>query len=215
MPQEIVDKIFSNRFRVKVIYYNQSHRHSARYLNFGTIDRRTQRRRPENKWHQRDLVLVNLMVWNGDSFGYISLDSPVSKSQPARTTFHNLELFGRLASMAIENYYQFSAIEKRSRRLKQILVTSNIFKLYLSLKDLLKEVVWSIKFSLDFNLVALGLVSKRSGNLEIKAVACDDKVKRNHLQGLTFPLKPLAELFRSEYNHGRSVRLIVVDYFDR
>lgn len=204
VPKEIVDKIFSNRFRVKVIFYNQSHRYSARHLNSGSIDRRTQKRRPENKWHQRDLVLVNLMVRNGDSFGYISLDNPVSKSQPARNAFHNLELFGRLVSMAIENYYQFSAIEKRSRRLKQILVTSNIFKLYLSLNDLLKEVVWSVKFSLDFNLVALGLVSKRSGNLEIKAVACDDKVKLNHLQGVAFPLKPLAELFRSEYNHGKS-----------
>jgi len=106
--------------------------------------------------------------------------------------------------MAIENYYQFSELEKRSRRLKQILVTSNIFKLYLSLNDLLKEVVWSIKFSLDFNLVALGLVSKRSGNLEIKAVACDDKNKRNQLHGLAFPLDPLAKLFRAEYNNGKS-----------
>ncbi|MCH7753594.1 response regulator [candidate division KSB1 bacterium] len=204
VPKEIVDKIFSNKFLVKLIYYNQSHRHSTSQLNAKSIERRTQKRRPENKWHQRDLILVNLLVRNGDSFGYISLDSPTSKSQPARNAFHNLELFGRLISMAIENYYQFSELEKRSRRLKQILVTSNIFKLYLSLNDLLKEVVWSIKFSLDFNLVALGLVSKRSGNLEIKAVACDDKNKRNQLHGLAFPLDPLAELFRAEYNNGKS-----------
>ncbi len=204
VPREIVDKIFANRYRVKVIYYNQSHKHSTGYLNSGSMDRRTQKRRPQNRWHQRDLILINLMVRNGDSFGYISLDSPVFKTQPARNVFHNLELFGRLASLAVENYYQFSELEKRSRRLKQILVTSNIFKLYLSLNDLLKEVVWSIKFSLDFNLVALGLVSKKSGNLEIKAVACDDKTKLNQLFGLTFPLDPLAELFRAEYNNGKS-----------
>lgn len=219
VPQEVVDKIFLDRFRVKAIYYKQAHRQSASYLSSRTPERRTQKRRPQNKWHRRDLILVNLTVKNGDSFGYISLDTPISNSQPDRNTFHNLELFGRLASMAIENYYQFSALEKRSRRLKQILVTSNIFKLYLSLNDLLNEVVWSIKFSLDFNLVALGLVSKKSGSLQIKAVACDDKIKRRQINELDFPLQPLSDLFRSEYNNGKSYLVLkaerVLDSFKR
>lgn len=204
VPREVIERIFAHRFRVKVIYYNQDHRDTSTYLNSRLPERRTQKRRPPSQWHRRDLILVNLMNRSGKTFGYISLDEPSEEHIPNRETFHNLELFGQLVSFAIENYYQFSALEKRSRRLKQILVTSNIFKLYLSLNELLKEVVWSIKFSLDFNVVALGLISKKSGNVELKAVACEDKIKLNHLLELNFPLKALAELFRNEYNRGKS-----------
>lgn len=204
VPQEIIERIFENRFRVKVIYYNQDHRDSSKYLNASRPDRRTQARRPPSKWHDRDLVMVNLINRNEQTFGYISLDKPYAGNFPNRDSFHNLELFGQLVSMAIENYYQFSEVEKQSRRLKQILVTSNIFKLYLSLSELLKEVVWSVRFSLDFKLVALGLISKRTGNLELKAVACDDKLKTTQLKQLAFPISALAKLMRPEYSTGKS-----------
>lgn len=208
VPHEVIQRVFADRFRVKVIYYNQDHRDTSSYLNSSFPERRTQKRRPPTQWHKRDLILVNLMNRSGRTFGYISLDIPTGTQVPARDTFHNLELFGQLVSMTIENFYQFSAIEKRSRRLKQILVTSNIFKLYLSLNELLKEVVWSIKFSLDFNLVALGLISKKSGNLEMKAVACDDKILLNRLLELNFPLMPFSALLRSEYSRGKSYFVI-------
>lgn len=204
VPFDVIDKVFSNRFRVKVIYYNQKQRDPAGSLNSKFPERRTQRRRPPSQWHPRDLVLVNLMNQDDRTFGYISLDKPIPHLAPDRSTFHNLEIFGQFVSFAIENYYQFSSIEKRSRRLKQMLVTSNIFKLHLSLNDLLKEVVWSVRFSLNFNLVALGLISKRSGDLEMKAIACDDKVKRTQLSELKFPIKPLSGLLRTEYHCGRS-----------
>ncbi len=204
VPQEVITRVFGERFRVKVLYYNQDHRDTARYLNSKFPERRTQKRRPPTQWHHRDLVLVNLMNRDNQTFGYVSLDRPVSGFIPKREVFHNLELYGQLVSFAIENYYQFSTLEQRSRRLKQVLVTSNIFKLHLSLSELLKEVVWSIRFSLNFNLVTLGLISKRTGKLELKAVACEDKVKRTQLAGSRFPLKPLSELMRGEYNYGKS-----------
>jgi len=208
VPQEIIDKIFENRFRVKVIYYNQDHRDSGAYLNANYPERRTQNRRSPSKWHDRDLIMVNLINRSEQTFGYISLDKPQPGHYPTRNTFHNLELFGRLVAAAIENYYQFSEVEKQSRRLKQILVTSNIFKLYLSLNDLLKEMVWSVRFSLDFRLVALGLISKRSGKLEIKAVACDDKVKCGQLLNQRFSLQALARLLRPEYKCGKSYLIL-------
>lgn len=204
VPQEVISRIFADRFRVKIIYYNQDHRNRASYVNDDFPERRTQKRRPPTQWHKRDLVLVNLLNRAEATFGYVSLDSPVRDALPSRTTFHNLELFGQMVSMAIENFYQFSSVERRSRRLKQILVTSNIFKLYLSLNELLAEVVWSIKFSLDFNLVTLGLISKKSGNLEMKAVACDDKIKLNQLLQLKLPLANLASLLGASENLGKS-----------
>lgn len=204
VPQEVITRIFADRFRVKVIYYNQDHRNRASYVNDNFPERRTQKRRPQTQWHSRDLVLVNLLNRAETTFGYISLDRPARDAIPGRNTFHNLELFGQMVSMAIENFHQFSSVERSSRRLKQVLVTSNIFKLYLSLNELLTEVVWSIKFSLDFNLVTLGLISKRSGNLEMKAVACDDKVKLNQLEQLNFPLNSLTDLLAASENVGKS-----------
>jgi PAS domain S-box-containing protein len=204
VPQEVIDRIFSGRFRVKVIYYNQDKLDTTSYVSSGFVERRTQRRRPHGEWHKRDLVLLNLMNRGGSTFGYLSLDVPVNRNLPNRETFYNLEVFGQLISMALESYHQISSSEKRSRRLKQMLVTSNIFKLNLSLHELLREVVWTAKFTLDFNLVALGLVSNRSGALEIKAVACDDKFKLNQLCQLNFSLTSLAGLFRKEYSRGKS-----------
>jgi PAS domain S-box-containing protein len=204
VPQEVIDRIFTDRFKIKVIYYTQDKRESGEYISPGVPERRTQKRRPEDQWHKRDLILLNLTDRSGNTFGYISLDDPVEGSAPTRSTFYNLELFASLTSMAIENYYRFSALERRSRRLKQVLVTSNIFKLHLSLSELLKEVVWSVKFSLDFNIVSLILISKKTGMLETKAVACDDKIKMLQLRELKYDLKEFGELLKDGYRRGKS-----------
>ena len=204
VPQEVINRIFSDRFKIKVIYYTQDKRETREYISPGVPERRTQKRRPEDQWHKRDLILLNLTDRSGNTFGYISLDEPIEGNVPTRNTFYNLELFASLTSMAIENYYRFSALERRSRRLKQVLVTSNIFKLHLSLSELLKEVVWSVKFSLDFNMVALILISKKTGMLETKAVACDDKIKMLQLRELKYDLKEFGELLKDSYRRGKS-----------
>jgi PAS domain S-box-containing protein len=204
VPQEVIDRIFARRYRVKVIYYNQDIREPSEMLAPMVPERRSQRRRPPDQWHERDLILLNLTDREGRSFGYISLDSPDEGHIPTRATFINLQIFGRLASFAIENYYRFASLERRSRRLKQVLVTSNIFKLYLSLGELLKEVVWSVKFSLDFELICLSLISKKTGLLEIRSVACEDKIKLIQLLEVTFPLRPFSQLLKEEYRVSKS-----------
>ncbi len=204
VPQEVIDRIFADRFKIKVIYYTQDQRESRDFISPGVPERRTQRRRPGTEWHKRDLILLNLSDYRGNTFGYISLDEPEEGNVPTRSTFHNLELFSKLVSMVIENFYRFSTLERRNRRLKQVLVSSNIFKLYLSLSELLKEVVWSVKFSLDFNLVSLVLISKKTGLLETKAVACDDKIKLLQIKELKFDLKDFGELLKDEYRQGKS-----------
>jgi PAS domain S-box-containing protein len=204
VPQEVIDKIFADRYRIKVIYHSQDQRDTREYLSPGIPERRTQKRSPVDQWHKKDLILLNLMDYRGNTFGYISLDDPLKSNFPTRTTFYNLELFSNLVSMAIENFYRFSNLEKKNRRLKQVLVNSNIFKLYLSLNELLKEVVWSVKFTLDFNLVKLVLISKKSGLLETKAVACSDKIKMLQIKELKYDLKAFSDLLKDEYRHGKS-----------
>ncbi|MDZ7337488.1 MAG: PAS domain-containing protein [candidate division KSB1 bacterium] len=204
VPAEVIDRVFAKKYRVKVLYFNRELRDPRAGVGPLIEERRTQERRPAGQWHRRDLVLVNLMDAERRTFGYISLDDPLEGFVPGRDTFHNLEIFGRLAALIIENFWHFSTLERRTRRLKQILATSNIFKLYLSLSELLKEVVWSIKFSLDFNLVALALVSKRTQLLEIKAVACEDKIKQLQIGELTFELEEVARLLQERYRRNRS-----------
>jgi len=76
--------------------------------------------------------------------------------------------------------------------------------LHLSLTELLNEVVWSANYSLDFNLVTLVLVSKKTQMLETKAVACNDKIKQTQLLELTFDIHEFSNLLRDEYKVGQS-----------
>jgi PAS domain S-box-containing protein len=204
VPREVIDRIFADRYRIKVIYYNQDQRELPHEDNPGVPERRTQRRRPLNEWHDRDLVLLNLKDHKGNSFGYISLDNPYEGIVPTRSTFHNLELFSRLVSLSIENYYRFSALAKKNRRLKQVLSNSNIFKLHLSLTELLNEIVWSAKYTLEFNLISLVLISKKTQLLETKAVACDDKIKQIQIRELTFNIHDFSDLLRDDFQIGKS-----------
>ena len=204
VPREVIDRIFADRYRIKVIYYNQDQRELPHEDNPGVPERRTQRRRPLNEWHNRDLVLLNLKDHKDNSFGYISLDNPYEGIVPTRSTFHNLELFSRLVSLSIENYYRFSALAKKNRRLKQVLSNSNIFKLHLSLTELLNEIVWSAKYTLEFNLISLVLISKKTQLLETKAVACDDKIKQIQIRELTFNIHDFSDLLRDDFQIGKS-----------
>ncbi|HPN34678.1 MAG TPA: PAS domain-containing protein [bacterium] len=204
VPADVIDHLFSDHGKIKVIYHDQEDLELRELAGSDLIERREQRRPLETKWHKRDLVLLKLADYKGHVFGYISLEDPLDDVIPTKATFRNLEIFSQLTSLAIENYYRFSNLEKRNRRLKQVLVTSNIFKLYLSLNELLKEVVWSIKFSLEFNLVSLILISKKSGQLETKAVACDDKIKLLQVGELKYDLKEYGELLKDQYKRGKS-----------
>jgi PAS domain S-box-containing protein len=204
VPQDVIERIFADQFKIKVIYHDQEDMDQRDLVGAGLIERRGQRRPLPTQWHQRDLILIKLADYKGGLFGYVSLEDPIENNFPTQATFRNLEIFGQLTSLAIENFYRFSNLEKRNRRLKQVLVTSNIFKLYLSLNELLKEVVWSVKFSLEFNLVSLILISKKSGLLETKAVACDDKIKLLQITELRFDLKEYSTLLKDSYRRGKS-----------
>jgi len=202
VPREVIERAFGQSYKVKVIYYNQDQRNLLHSINSKFPERRTQRRRPPTEWHHRDLILVKLGNANGETFGYISIDRPAPNFIPGRDVFHNLQIFGQLVSFAIENYYQFSSSERRARRLKQLLVTGNIFKLHMNLNDLLKEIVWSIRFSTDFTVIGLGLISKKTNALEMRAVACNNRVQKGVLKSLRINIDRLAELLDEKSRRG-------------
>ena len=112
VPQDIIEKAFSDKYRIKVMYFDQNLRASHDEISGGLYERRSQQRPKNDNWHPNDMIILNLVDKNEKSFGYISIDNPDFQHSPTREIFYNLELFTSLASMAIENHYRFSTIEK-------------------------------------------------------------------------------------------------------
>ncbi len=207
VPQELIDQIFTNQFKFKVMYY--SHEGLIDFEKIGLKKRLSSGFPPvanslQIEWQDDDMLLINLVDQNKQTFGYISLEKSARKAVSESELVSNLELFAQLSSLAIENHYHFSMLERKNRRLKQLLVSSNIFKLHLNLDDLLKEIVWSVRYTLDFKLVALALVTSKSGMLEIRAAACDDKIKQLHLEEIRFSLPSIAQVLKDKYKKGKS-----------
>ncbi len=223
VPQEVIDQIFVNQSRVKVIYHDhEAGNHHA--LSTVASERRTQPRRASNQWHPQDLIIFNLVDHQNRTFGYISLDEPLYPVVPPHEFFYNMELFSSLTSLAIENFYNFAALEKRNRRLKQLLLSSNLFRLHLSISEMIHEIVWAIKFSMNYNLVLLGFINRNSKQFEIKSVACDDRIKTLQLKEITIPIQELQSLLKNEYRRGKSylitrsepaLRRLKALYYDR
>lgn len=203
VPQDVINQIFTNQYKVKVVYYNQNLNGNTSHRTM-ISERRDQPRRMNNHWHPQDIIIFNLTDHQDRTFGYISVDEPLSPQLPSREIFYNMEIFSSLASLAIENFYRYASLEKRNRRLKQLLISSNLFKLHLSISEMMKEIVWSIKFSLDFNLVMLGLISRKSNRLEIKSVASDDRIKTIQLKEITLPVATLQSVLKKDYRRGKS-----------
>ncbi len=105
--------------------------------------------------------------------------------------------------MIIENHSYLLEQAQRSRRLTQALVTSNIFKLYFKMDELLREAVWSVKFSLGYNLIMLGLNSQKTHRLEIRSVACEDKIKAAQIRDLSFALDDFLSLLQPRFRLGK------------
>jgi CheY-like chemotaxis protein len=204
VPRNVIDQLFEDRYRIRMVYREGVERSVTDYFNVQRPERRTQARRAVNQWEEGDVAVVRLMGEQEETIGFISFDAPEDGMIGEHDLFRNLELFGQWTSYAIAHHHRVTTLERRTRRLKRLLVTSNIFKLKLSRQELFNEIVWAIKFSSDFNLVGLGLISRKTGNLELKAVACDDKIKQNRLLELQFPTKGLLEIFRDEYRFGKS-----------
>ena len=203
VPAEVLERIFGKQHRIKVLYYQQQERDQTNFFEELLPERRSQARREPDKWHPRDVVMINLADTQMRSFGYISLDHPLEEFRADRTFFTKLELFSRIVSMAIQSHAQILEREQKNRRLTQVLVTSNIFKLYLNMQDLLKEIVWSIKFSLDYKLVALMLVSRKSGAVEVRSVACDGKIKAQQMLSISFSISEFMKLLESNNRLGK------------
>jgi hypothetical protein len=206
VPRERIDKLFSDkRYQVKMIYHEGKEPLDADYLDVEKREKRTLDRRRGDQWEPGDTLIVRLKDSRNQTLGYISFDTPEDELIGGRDLFHNLELFGQWTSFAIAHHGQVYVLRKRAQRLKQLFQTSNAFKLKYTLRELFDEISWGIKNASEFRLVGGGLLIRKSGNVKMMAVACDDKIIKNRLLELQFPKKELMEIFRDEeYKRSKS-----------
>ena len=205
VPRETIDRLFSDkRYQVKMVYHEGKTPSDSDYLDIEKHEKRTLYRRGSDQWETGDTVIVRLKNARNDTLGYISFDTPEDDLIGGRDLFHNLELFGQWTSFAILQHEYVFKLRRRAQRLKQLFVTSNVFKLNYTLRELFDEIAWGIKNASEFRLVAGGLFGKRTGNFEMMAVACDDKIIKNRLLELQFPKRVLIEVFRDEYKRSKS-----------
>jgi hypothetical protein len=200
---DVVDRIFG-RYRVKAVYYDLASQDDSVYFNPHGTERRTQIRRPPEEWNEQDVVLCRLLDSSGATAGYISFFHPADDCRISRELFYGMEIFSRCVSSALQYHARFTNLRKNERQLKQLLVSSNIFRLHLDLDGLFNEIVWAVKFSSSFNVVVLGLVNRENRSIDVRAVACTDKVKLSQMRGLQFPLASIIPLFRDEYSRGKA-----------
>ena len=204
VPKELVDRIFQQRFRIKVIYSDQEFVEHPRVLPGGVPERRTQVRRPHGVWDPKDLILVGLTDDQGRTIGFVSLEQPANGFVPTRDTFYNLELFSILASFAVEDAFRREHQERRYRRMKQFLASSTLFYLDTPFSRTLNDFAWLVRFLSDFNLVMVGIITRQSESLEFKAVACEDRVKAHQLTRLKWSLTDVQAFLRKRYRVSES-----------
>jgi PAS domain S-box-containing protein len=117
------------------------------------------------------------------------------------------EILGHIAShltLGVNNIQLQREAEKKAQRLKQILVTSNSFRLQVFLDDLLREIVWSIRFSTGFNFVLLSMLNNETKRVEIKALADNEKGAMKRLIGTTYSWESFHKLMKDEQKVSHS-----------
>ena len=205
VSRETIDRLFSDkRYQVKMVYHKGRTTSDADHLDIENHEKRTLDRRRGDQWESGDKVIVRLKNTRNETFGYIQFDTPEDELIGGRDLFYNLELFGQWTSFAIAHHGQVYALRKQTQRLKQLFQTSNAFKLNYTLPQLFDEIAWGIKNASEFKLVVGGMIGRKSGNLELYGVACDDKIIKSRLLELQFPKKAFNEVCRDEYKRRKS-----------
>ena len=206
VPEAVISQIFRQNTQTQVVYYNKNglmdleSEQARQFLH----DEPDQSAMLQLEWRKEDMLLLNLTDQHQRTFGYISLERPLTSESIRSNIIKNMQVFARMAALAIENRYHISQIERRHRRLKQLLANGNIFRLHFNINELIRELVWAIKFSLDFNFAGLALVSSRSGKLEFRSAACDNKLKLIQIEELQFSLTEISKLITAEYKRSKS-----------
>ncbi len=158
----------------------------------------------QKPWNVGDRLFLTIRGSSGNLLGFLILEQPEKGKIPPRWFLRHLEIYAIFVSTLFEHNARFSDMQNRHKRLKQLFTVLNAFYLDMPLGDLLKEVAWSVKFSMGFNLVILGVLSKSTHRLELKAVAVDNREKARILSRLRFTTEEISDYLLKRYKVSQS-----------
>jgi len=146
----------------------------------------------DQNWQIGDRLFLNLKNSGDSSNGFIILDQPENEKIPKRFVLKQAELYSVFISSLFEFYLRYKNLETKYKQFKQIFTILEAFNVELPLEGLLKEIVWTIKFSLGFNLTALAIFSRATRHLHVRAIAVEGKEKISVLSRLHFSQKEIS-----------------------
>ncbi len=158
----------------------------------------------QKPWNLGDRLFLSIRAVSGKLLGFLVLEQPEKDKVPPRWFLRHLEIYAIFISTLFEHNIRFTDMNNRHKRLKQLFTVLNAFYLDMPLGDLLKEVAWSVKFSMGFNLVILGVLSKATHRLELKAVAVDNREKARILSRLRFTTEEISDYLLKRYKVSQS-----------
>ncbi len=136
MTPEERKMVFSDRFLLGSSYYIPHDRMPFRGRGIPS--------RPRQEgfqgWHPNDLLLIPLRGTTGRLIGYISVDEPDDGRIPTAESLIPVELFAKLASVAIENANLFDELQRRLQELNTLNRIGQILSSTLVLEKLLPEI---------------------------------------------------------------------------
>lgn len=151
MTPEERKMLFGDRFKLGNSYYIP---HNQRPFGKKGIPSRL----PQGElcgWHPEDLLVIPLKGSYGKLIGFISVDDPDDGQMPTEEKLVPVELFAKLASVAIENARLFDRYEVKVNQLSTLLEVSRSLSLTLSFDEILSEIASDVKGLLGGDLSVL------------------------------------------------------------
>ncbi|HDL19196.1 MAG TPA: hypothetical protein ENH29_09085, partial [Bacteroidetes bacterium] len=153
---------------------------------------------PGEDWQLGDRLFINLKNAEDTSHGFIILERPASGKIPGKAVLRQIEIYAIFISSLYGIFTRTENVEAKYKQLKQAFVILETFSVDESIEGLLKEITWTIKFSLKFNLCAISFLSKATRRLHIRAAAVEGKEKASILTKLHYKLSEIKPLLKDE-----------------
>ncbi len=151
-----------------------------------------------NNWEKGDRLFINLRTSDENCLGFIILENPETGKTPSTQILERAEILSNYISGLYEFHTRFSKLENKHKHFKQIFTILETFCIDLPLENLLREIVWTIKLSLGYNLPILAIFSKSTHRLNLKSIALENKEKARILSRLHFSIEEIIPLLKQK-----------------
>ena len=115
------------------------------------------RERPDD-WHELDVLYILLEDVDGKMVGFLEPDGPMNRKAPTPELIAQMEIFARLASIAVSNAKLVSALNRTVKLFRALIDTTVAIQQPGDLKETLKAIADSLNALVPFDEVSVYLV---------------------------------------------------------